>query len=114
MEKVYIPGGEGTGVYLRGWLPQQAINLWVLLSDYLQKHTFTFTDTQIDNSVSTWEESQLTCFTVSLPLPTSVPSPHPSSVQPPFLPNASLSCPFSPDSALLAAAGPLYGQLLWN
>lgn len=84
MEKVYIPGGEGTGVYLRGWLPQQAVNLCVLLSDYLQKHTFTFTDTQIDNSVSTWEESPLTCFTVSLPLPTSLPSPHPSSVPAPL------------------------------
>lgn len=46
MERVYIPGGEGTGVYLRGWLPQLAINLWILLLDYLQKHMFTFTDTQ--------------------------------------------------------------------
>ena len=112
MERVYIPGGEGTGVYLRGWLPQLAINLWILLLDYLQKHMFTFTDTQIDNSSSTWEEPQ--SYGVPLPLPASAPSPRSSSVQPSFLPNASLSCPFSPDSALIAAAGPLYGQLLLN
>lgn len=112
MERVYIPGGEGTGVYLRGWLPQLAINLWILLWDYLQKHMFTFTDTQTDNSSCTWEEPQSCC--APLPLPASVPSPRSSSVRPPVLPNASLSCPLSPDSALIATAEPLHGQLLSN